>query len=64
MPMPMPMPKPVCIIRMYNKIVQLEACRTFSGRGTGINGTAQCRLQLPVFRIIMIMIVIRNPMIY
>ena len=37
---PMPMPKPVCITNLYNKIVQLEVCRTFSGRGMGINGTA------------------------
>ena len=36
----MPMPKPVCRTDLYNKIVQLEVCRTFSGRGTGINGTA------------------------
>ena len=37
----MPMPKPVCRTNLYNKIVQLEVCRTFSGRGMGINGTAQ-----------------------
>ena len=37
----MPMPKPVCRTNMYNKIVQLEVRRTFSGRGMGINGTAQ-----------------------
>ena len=37
---PMPMPKPVCRTKLYNKIVQLEVCRTFSGRGMGINGTA------------------------
>ena len=37
----MPMPKPVCRTDLYNKIVQLEVCRTFSGRGMGINGTAQ-----------------------
>ena len=36
----MPMPKPVCRTKLYNKIVQLEVCRTFSGRGMGINGTA------------------------
>ena len=36
----MPMPKPVCRKGMYNKIVLLEVCRTFSGRGMGINGTA------------------------
>ena len=35
------MPKPVCRTNLYNKIVQLEVCRTFSGRGMGINGTAQ-----------------------
>ena len=34
------MPKPVCRTNLYNKIVQLEVCRTFSGRGMGINGTA------------------------
>ena len=39
----MPMPKPVCRTNVYNKIVQLEVCRTFSGRGMGINGTAQYR---------------------
>ena len=38
---PMPMPKPVCRTKLYNKIVQLEVCRTFSGRDMGINGTAQ-----------------------
>ena len=38
---PMPMPKPVRRTKLYNKIVQLEVCRTFSGRGMGINGTAQ-----------------------
>ena len=37
----MPMPKPVCRTNLYNQIVQLEVCRTFSGRGMGINGTAQ-----------------------
>ena len=37
---PMPMPKPVCRTHLYNKIVQLEVCRTFSGGGMGINGTA------------------------
>ena len=36
----MPMPRPVCRAKLYNKIVQLEVCRTFSGRGMGINGTA------------------------
>ena len=36
----MPMPKPVCRTQLYNKVVQLEVCRTFSGRGMGINGTA------------------------
>ena len=36
----MPMPKPVCITKLYNKIVQLQVCITFSGRGMGINGTA------------------------
>ena len=43
----MPMPKPVCRTNLYNKIIQLEVCRTFSGRGMGINGTAQsyCYLQ-------------------
>ena len=40
----MPMPKPVCRTKSYNKIVQLEVCRTFSGRGMGINGTAQHKL--------------------
>ena len=39
----MPMPKPVCRTRIYNKIVQLEVCRTFSGRGMGLNGTAHIR---------------------
>ena len=37
----MPMPKPVCRTNSFNKIVQLDVCRTFSGRGMGINGTAQ-----------------------
>ena len=37
----MPMPKPVCRTKLYKQIVQLEVCRTFSGRGMGINGTAQ-----------------------
>ena len=37
----MPRPKPVCRTKLYNKIAQLEVCRTFSGRGMGINGTAQ-----------------------
>ena len=36
----MPMPKPVCRTQLYNKIVQLEVRRTFSGRGMGINSTA------------------------
>ena len=40
-PMPMPMPMPVCRTNLYNKIVQLEVCRTCSGSGMGINGTAQ-----------------------
>ena len=40
----MPMPKPVCRTKLYNKIVQLEVCRTCSGRGMGINGTAQLRI--------------------
>ena len=38
------MPKPVCRAKLYNKIVQLEVCRTFSGRGMGINGTAQAHV--------------------
>ena len=32
---PMPRPKTVCITNEYNEIVQLEVCRTFSGRGSG-----------------------------
>ena len=36
----MPMPKPVCRTNLYNKILQLEICRTFSGRGMGMNITA------------------------
>ena len=40
----MPMPKPVCRTKLYNKIVQLEVCRTFSGRGMSINGTAHILL--------------------
>ena len=52
---PMPMPKPVCRTKLYNRIVQLEVCRTFSGRGMGINGTAQfCRF---VFVIVIIIII-------
>ena len=43
----MPMPKPVCRTTLHNKIVQLEVCRTFSGRGMGINGTAQLPLAAP-----------------
>ena len=38
---PMPMPKPVCRTNSYNKILQLEVRRTFSGRGMGMNITAQ-----------------------
>ena len=38
---PMPMPKTVCRTNLYNKIVQLEVRRTFSGRGMGMNITAQ-----------------------
>ena len=41
---PVPMPKPVCRTKLYDKIVQLEVCRTFSGRGMGINGTAQLQV--------------------
>ena len=41
MPMPMPMPKTVCIIHVYNEIVQLEVCITLLGRGVGMNITAQ-----------------------
>ena len=40
---PKPMPKPVCRTNLYNKIVLLEVCRTCSGRGIGINGTAQLK---------------------
>ena len=34
---PMPMPKTVCTTNLYNKTVQLEVCRTFPGRGMGMN---------------------------
>ena len=37
----MKMLKPVCRTNLHNKIVLLEVCRTFSGRGMGINGTAR-----------------------
>ena len=40
----MPMPKPVRRTNLYNNIVQLEVCRTFSGRGMGMNITAQLLL--------------------
>ena len=36
----MPMPKPVCRANVYHKIVQLEVCRTFSGRGMGMHSIA------------------------
>ena len=42
----MPMPKPVCRTFLYNKIAQLEVCRTCSGRGMGINGTAHSLVAL------------------
>ena len=44
----MPMPKPVCRTNLYSKVVQLEACRTFSGRGMGINGTAQITIMIMI----------------
>ena len=37
----MPMPKTVCRTNVYNKIVQLEVCVFCSGRGMGMNITAQ-----------------------
>ena len=43
---PMPMPKTVCRTTLYNKMIQLEVCTTFSGRGMGMNITAQ----LPALR--------------
>ena len=39
---PMPMPKTFCTTYLYNKIVQLEVCKTCSGRGMGMNITAHC----------------------
>ena len=36
----MSMIKPVCRAHLYHNIVQLEVCRTCSGRGMGINGSA------------------------
>ena len=39
----MPMPKTVCRTILYSNIVQLEVCRTFSGRGIGMNITARER---------------------
>ena len=50
----MPMPKPVCRTNLYNKIVQLEVCRTFSGRGMGINGTAQFIIIIIYYRLMII----------
>ena len=41
---------PVCRTNLYNKIVQLEVCRTFSGRGMGINGTAQIIILVTIIR--------------
>ena len=38
---PMPMPKIFGITNVYNNIVQLEYCITCSGRGMGMNITAQ-----------------------
>ena len=37
---PMPMPKPVCITCLNNTWVQDGVCRTFLGRGMGMNTTA------------------------
>ena len=42
----MPMPKTVCGTHVYNKLMQLEVCRTFLGRGMGMNITAQLHLLL------------------
>ena len=42
---PIPMPKTVCRTMVYDKIVQLKVCITFSGRGMGLNTTAQERLE-------------------
>ena len=36
----MPIPKTVCRTILYNKIVQLEVCITFSGKGMGMHITA------------------------
>ena len=38
--MPMPTPKTVRMTIVYNKIVKLEVCITFLGRGMGMNITA------------------------
>ena len=38
---PMPMPKSVCRTSLDNKWVQYEVCKTFLGRGMGMNITAQ-----------------------
>ena len=38
---PMPMPETVCRTNLRNKVVPLEVCITFSGRGAGMNITAR-----------------------
>ena len=50
----MPMPKPVCRTKLYNKIVQLEVCITFSGRGMGISGTAHLLLSTPIIHSVLV----------
>ena len=37
---PAHMPKTVCRANLHSKRVQLEVCRTFPGRGTGMSVTA------------------------
>ena len=48
------MPVPFCRTNLYNKIVQLEVCITFSGRGMGINGTAQLLLLLSLLLVLLV----------
>ena len=48
---PMPMPKPVCRTNLYNNIVQLEVCITFSGRGMGMNITAHILYCVILYRV-------------
>ena len=56
----MPMPKPVCRTNLCSKIVELEVCRTFSGRGMGINGTAHYHYSIVMITMIFIIIIVIN----